>query len=111
MAICKDLRLSRHALYGLSILGQHIPDYRRMGVEWVRKIHDPFVVRGRGVIWKMKKALSGSYPGYGSGARDVKYAFTNYGVSVGLQAVNAMPQRVQWRMNGGAKCNESNLTG
>jgi hypothetical protein len=28
-------------------------------------------------------------------ARDVKFAFTNYGVSVGLQAVNAMPERVQ----------------
>ena len=27
--------------------------------------------------------------------RDVKFAFTNYGVSVGLQAVNAMPERVQ----------------
>jgi len=26
--------------------------------------------------------------------RDVKFAFTNYGVSVGLQAVNAMPERV-----------------
>jgi hypothetical protein len=24
----------------------------------------------------------------------VKFAFTNYGVSVGLQAVNAMPERV-----------------
>jgi hypothetical protein len=27
--------------------------------------------------------------------RHVKFAFTNYGVSVGLQAVNAMPERVQ----------------
>jgi hypothetical protein len=25
---------------------------------------------------------------------DVKFAFTNYGVSVGLQAVGSMPQRV-----------------
>ncbi len=29
------------------------------------------------------------------GARDVRFAFTNYGLSVGLQAVNAMPQRVR----------------
>ena len=27
--------------------------------------------------------------------RYVKYAFTNYGVSVGLQAVNAMPERIR----------------
>ena len=33
------------------------------------------------------------------GAHDVKFAFTNYGVSVGLQAVNAMPERVQ-ELNG-----------
>ena len=28
-------------------------------------------------------------------ARSVKYAFTNYGVSVGLQAVNAMSERIR----------------
>ena len=28
------------------------------------------------------------------GLHEVKFAFTNYGVSVGLQAVNAMPERV-----------------
>ena len=168
-------------LYGLSILGRHVADYQRLGVELVRQIHDPFIRRSRGVIWKMKEDLSGPYPGYGFGAldafdgyvaycaldatalvdeiadmrrlielsaadlhitqdlglgmmlwmtqffpeekwavtqrsrclsmldrmwiddgyfcrepqiRDVKFAFTNYGVSVGLQAVNAMPQRV-----------------
>ncbi len=169
-------------LYGLSILGRHIADYRRMGVELVGQIHDAFVQRGRGVIWKMKEDLSGPYPGYGfgaldafdgyvaynaldaaaladeiadmhrlieqsapdlhitqdlglgmmlwmtqfypeerwavtqrarslkmldrmwidegyfcrePGARDVKFAFTNYGVSIGLQAVNAMPQQIR----------------
>jgi hypothetical protein len=169
-------------LYGLSILGRHIADYRRMGVELVRQIHDAFVQRGRGVIWKMREDLSGPYPGYGfgaldafdgyvaytaldataladeiadmhrlieqsapdlhitqdlglgmmlwmtqffpeerwavtqrarslkmldrmwidegyfcrePGARDVKFAFTNYGVSIGLQAVNAMPQQIR----------------
>ena len=166
-------------LFGLGILGQHIPDYRRQGVELVRQIHDAFALPQRGVIWKMKEDLSGPYPGCGfgaldafdgyvsyrlldetalanqiadmhllitqsaphlhitqdlglgmmlwmtqffpeedwavthkarclkmldqmwidegyfcrePGARDVKFAFTNYGVSVGLQAVNAMPQ-------------------
>jgi hypothetical protein len=29
------------------------------------------------------------------GAHQVKFAFTNYGVSVGLQAMNAMPERIQ----------------
>ena len=28
------------------------------------------------------------------GHRNVKFAFTNYGVSIGLQAVNAMPGRI-----------------
>lgn len=32
------------------------------------------------------------------GHRDVKFAFTNYGVSIGLQAVNAMPERID-RLN------------
>ena len=32
------------------------------------------------------------------GAYDVKFAFTNYGVSIGLQAINVMPQRVR-RLN------------
>ena len=169
-------------LYGLGILGRHIPDYRSMGVELVRQIHEPFVQPRRGVIWKMTEDLSAPYPGYGFGMldafdgyvsyrlldetalaheiaemrqlidrtagsmditqdlglgmmlwmthffpgeewaviqksrclamlntmwiedgyfcreprlRNVKFAFTNYGVSVGLQAVNAMPQRIR----------------
>jgi hypothetical protein len=169
-------------LYALSVLGQHIPDYRQKGVALVRQIHDAFVVPGRGVIWKMNEDLSGPYLGYGFGAldafdgyisyrlldeqalfreitemrllidlsspelvitqdlglgmmlwmtqfapdeswaktqqarclamldrmwmesgyfcrepraRQVKFAFTNYGVSVGLQAMNAMPERIQ----------------
>ncbi|MGC1387832.1 MAG: hypothetical protein WA807_07490 [Steroidobacteraceae bacterium] len=171
-------------LYALGILGRHIADYRRLGVELVRQIHEPFVWRGRGVIWKMKEDLSGPYPGYGFGGLDafdgyvsyrlldetaladeiadmrhlidqtapdlqitqdlglgmmlwmtqffpdeawamtqnarclhtldqmwieagyfcrepgsrIQFAFTNYGVSVGLQAVNAMPERVR-RLN------------
>jgi hypothetical protein len=169
-------------LYGLAVLGRHIADYRRVGVELVRQIHEAFVEPRRGVIWKMKEDLSGPYPGFGFGgldafdgyvsyrlldenalaneiadmrslieqqspdlqitqdlglgmmlwmthffpeedwavtqkarclqmldqmwidkgyfcrepwARNVRFAFTNYGVSVGLQAVNAMPQRIR----------------
>ena len=169
-------------LYALAVLARHVPDYRRKGVELVRQIHDPFVLRGRGVLWKMTEDLSGPYPGYGFGAldafdgyvsyrmldetaltreigemrelidrdarklvvtqdlglgmmlwmshffpaepwarlqrqrclhmletmwveegyfcrepalREVKFAFTNYGVSVGLQSVNAMADRVE----------------
>jgi hypothetical protein len=172
-------------LYALSVLGRHLPDYTRMGVDLVHQIHDSFVVPGRGVIWKMAEDLSGPYPGYGFGALDafdgyisyrllnekalsreiadmrslversapnlyitqdlglgmmlwmtqffpeegwaqaqktrcldtldqmwvgdgyfcrepgfrhVKFAFTNYGVSVGLQAVNATPERIR-RLN------------
>ena len=172
-------------LYALSILGRHLPDYRRKGVELVRQIHDAFVVPSRGVVWKMNEDLSEPYPGTGFGLLDafdgyvayrlldeqalsreivdlrtlidlsapdlvitqdlglgmmlwmtqffpeegwartqnarclgmldrmwvedgyfcrepglhqVKFAFTNYGVSVGLQAVNAMPERVR-RLN------------
>jgi hypothetical protein len=41
-------------------------------------------------------------PGYfcrAPGVRTVKFAFTNYGVSIGLQAVGAWPERVR-RLNG-----------
>lgn len=172
-------------LFGLSVLGRQIADYRRLGVEIVRQIHGAFVRPGRGVIWKMNEDLSGPYPGYGFGAldafdgyvsyrlldeialadeiaemralversapdleitqdlalgmmlwmahffpeepwartqtprclamldqmwidpgffcrepraRNLKFAFTNYGVSVGLQAVDAAPERVE-RLN------------
>jgi len=172
-------------LYALAVLGRHIADYARKGVELVHQVHDAFVVPGRGVIWKMNEDLSAPYPGYGFGAldafdgyvsyrlldesglsreiadmrrlidqsapsllitqdlglgmmlwmsqfcpgevwsqtqkarclgmldrmwveegyfcrepglHDVKFAFTNYGVSIGLQAVNAMPERIH-RLN------------
>jgi len=169
-------------LYALAVMGRHLPDYRRKGVDLVRQIHDAFLIRGRGVVWKMKEDLSAPYPGYGLGALDafdghvsyrmldekalsreiadmrllmdqsapglvitqdlglgmmlwlthvfpeegwaktqrarclatldrlwvtegyfcrepgqhqVRFAFTNYGVAIGLQAVDAMPERVQ----------------
>jgi hypothetical protein len=169
-------------LYALAVIGRHLPGYRRKGVDLVRQIHDAFLIRGRGVVWKMKEDLSAPYPGYGLGALDafdgyvsyrmldekalsreiadmrllmdqsatgllitqdlglgmmlwlthvfpeegwaktqrarclatldrlwvtegyfcrepgqdqVRFAFTNYGVAIGLQAVDAMPERVQ----------------
>ena len=172
-------------IYALAMLGKHDPRYRQKGVDLVQQIHDPFLMPGHGVVWKMKEDLSGPYPGFGLGALDAfdgyvsyrhldedalsreiadmralversapelvitqdlgigmmlwmthffpaepwariqqprclaildrmwreegyfcrepylpdtKIAFSNYGVSVGLQAVDAMPQRVQ-RLN------------
>jgi hypothetical protein len=169
-------------IYALAMLGKHDPRYRQKGIDLVQQIHDPFLMPGHGVVWKMKEDLSGPYPGFGLGALDAfdgyvsyrlldedalfreiaemrvlversapelvitqdlgigmmlwmthffpaepwariqqprclaildrmwreegyfcrepylpdtKIAFSNYGVSVGLQAVDAMPQRVQ----------------
>lgn len=169
-------------LYALSVLGRHVPDYAKLGVELAGQVHGAFVIPGQGVIWKMQEDLSGPYPDYGFGALDafdgyvsyrmlnertlyreiiemrdlmdraapglritqdlgigmmlwmthffpeeswarsqsarclatlegmwrppgyfcrephlpgMKFAFTNYGVSVGLQAVGAMPERVE----------------
>jgi hypothetical protein len=65
-------------LYALGILGKHIADYRRMGVELVGQIHRAFVLPGRGVIWKMKEDLSGPYPGYGFGALDAFDGYVSY---------------------------------
>jgi hypothetical protein len=65
-------------LYALATLGQHIADYRRMGVELARQIHPAFVLPGRGVIWKMKEDLSGPYPGYGFGALDAFDGYVSY---------------------------------
>ena len=168
-------------LYALSVLARHESTYRQKGIELAKQIHAPFLVPGRGIIWKMLEDLSGPYPGYGLGALDAfdgyvayrmldeavleseiadmaqlirrtapnlvitqdlglgmmlwmthffpdedwaitqhgrclaildhmwrprgyfcrepqlpetKFAFTNYGVSVGLQAIGAMPERV-----------------
>jgi len=152
-------------LFALAMLGRHIPDYKQLGIDLARQIHEPFLVRGRGVIWKMQEDLSGPYPGVGFGAMDAydgyvsyrmldddalsseiadmqtlideynptlnitqdlwaklqkqrcletldsmwnsagyfcrepylpdtRFAFTNFGVSVGLQAVDKMPERV-----------------
>ncbi len=65
-------------LYALSILGRHVPDYGKMGVELVRQIHDRFVVPNRGVAWKMNEDLSAPCPGYGFGALDAFDGYVSY---------------------------------
>jgi len=65
-------------LYALAMLARYVPSYRRKGVELVHQIHDAFLLRGRGVIWKMKEDLSGPYPGYGLGALDAFDGYVSY---------------------------------
>jgi hypothetical protein len=65
-------------LYALSVLGRFEPAYKAQGVALARAIHTPFVVPGRGVLWKMKEDLSGPYPGYGFGALDAFDGYVSY---------------------------------
>jgi hypothetical protein len=65
-------------LFGLAVLGRHLPAYRERGIELVRQIHRAFLIPGRGVIWKMKEDLSGPYPGYGLGALDAFDGYISY---------------------------------
>ncbi len=65
-------------LYALGVLGRYLPHYREEGVAVAKAIHDPFVVPGRGVIWKMQEDLSGPYPGYGFGALDAFDGYVSY---------------------------------
>jgi hypothetical protein len=65
-------------LYALAILGRHIPDYKQRGVDLARQIHEPFLLRGRGVFWKMQEDLSGPYPGIGFGAMDAYDGYVSY---------------------------------
>jgi len=65
-------------LYALGRLGAVVPDYRKRGIELAREIHDPFVLPGRGVIWKMREDLSGPYPGFGLGAMDAYDGYVSY---------------------------------
>jgi hypothetical protein len=62
-------------LYALSVLAHRIPHYRSKAVGLVKQIHAPFVIPGRGVLWKMTEDLNAPYPGYGFGALD---AFDGY---------------------------------
>ncbi|MEO8157906.1 MAG: hypothetical protein ABI648_08930 [Betaproteobacteria bacterium] len=65
-------------LYGLGVLGRHIPDYRQEGVDLAKQIHGAFVLPGRGVIWKMSEDLGNPYPGYGFGALDAFDGYVSY---------------------------------
>ena len=65
-------------LYALYVLGCIKPEYRERGISLARDVHRPFVVPGRGVIWKMKEDLSGPYPGYGFGALDAFDGYVSY---------------------------------
>ena len=65
-------------LYALGVLGRYRPAYRERGVALARQIHDPFLVPGRGVMWKMQEDLSGPYPGYGFGALDAFDGYVSY---------------------------------
>mgnify|MGYP001818787138 FL=1 len=65
-------------LHALEVLGRCIPDYRQKAIDLVRQIHKPFLVPGRGVIWKMEEDLSGPYPGIGIGALDAFGGYVAY---------------------------------
>jgi hypothetical protein len=65
-------------LYALAMLGRHIPDYKQRGIDLARQIHEPFLLRGRGVFWKMQEDLSGPYPGVGFGAMDAYDGYVSY---------------------------------
>lgn len=65
-------------LFALACLGEHDHEYRKKGIRIAKEIHDPFVLPGRGVIWKMEEDLSGQYPGYGLGAMDAFDGYVSY---------------------------------
>ncbi|HZJ12152.1 MAG TPA: hypothetical protein VFD26_05810 [Methyloceanibacter sp.] len=65
-------------LYALHVLSRYDAKFKDEGVALARAIHEPFVVPGRGVIWKMQEDLSGPYPGYGFGALDAFDGYVSY---------------------------------
>lgn len=65
-------------LHALEVLGRYKPEYRRKGIDLVRQIHEPFLVRGHGIIWKMQEDLSAPYPGFGYGALDAFGGYVAY---------------------------------
>ena len=69
--------LSRHAALCSRCVGALRASLSRQG-NCARAIHRPFVVPGRGVIWKLKEDLSGPYPGYGFGALDAFDGYVSY---------------------------------
>ena len=65
-------------LFALARLGALDDRYRLKGIALARDIHRPFVIPGRGVVWKMKEDLSAPYPGYGLGALDAFDGYVSY---------------------------------
>lgn len=65
-------------LFALACLGDHEPSYRAKGIRIAKDVHRPFVLPGRGVVWKMEEDLSGPYPGYGLGAMDAFDGYISY---------------------------------
>jgi hypothetical protein len=65
-------------LFALARLGAIDEKYRARGLTLAREIHRPFVIPGRGIVWKMKEDLSGPYPGFGLGAIDAFQGYVAY---------------------------------
>jgi hypothetical protein len=65
-------------MFALATLGEHDPAYREKGIRIAKAVHGPFVLPGRGVIWKMEEDLSAPYPGYGLGAMDAFDGYVSY---------------------------------
>lgn len=65
-------------MYALARLGEIDPAYRAKGVHLAKQVHEPFVVPGAGVLWKMVEDLSAPYPGYGLGALDAFDGYVSY---------------------------------
>ena len=65
-------------MFALARLGEEVPEYKDRGIALVREVHDAFVLKGRGVIWKMREDLSAAYPGYGLGAMDAFDGYVSY---------------------------------
>jgi hypothetical protein len=65
-------------MFALACLGEHDAAYREKGIRVAKDVHAPFVIAGRGVIWKMEEDLSGPYPGYGLGAMDAFDGYVSY---------------------------------
>ncbi len=102
-------------LYALSILGRHLPDYSRsardlqitqdLGLGMMLWMSQFFPDEGWARAQKARcfdmldrMWVEDGYFCREPGLHQVKFAFTNYGVSGWLQAVNAMPERIQ-RLN------------
>ena len=65
-------------IFALGRLGRIHPEYRDKAVQVAKQVHGPFVIPGRGVVWKMREDLSGPYPGYGLGALDPFHGYVVY---------------------------------